>query len=66
MVCEHPDWDWMDCYREVAGIEYKLLERLCDKHKTKILAMEITHDLKTTKTDNREKPTIEQMRNNLY
>lgn len=42
MVCEHPDWGFIECYREVTGIEYKLLERLCEKHTNKIIAEDLT------------------------
>ena len=53
MVCEHPDWGFMECYREVTGLEYKLLERLCDVHKPKIIALELTNEIGT-----KEKPII--------
>lgn len=64
MICENPDWSFIDCYREVTGIEYKLLERLCENHKNKILAIEILDNIEQEKEH--EKPTLEQMKNNLY
>ncbi len=45
MVCEHPDWGFKECYREVTGIEIRMLERLCEKHTTKILAKQIMKDV---------------------
>lgn len=64
MVCENPDWSFIECYREVSGLEYKLLQRLCEKHKTKILAMEILDDM--VKKQEPKKPTLEEMKRNLY
>lgn len=64
MVCENPDWSFIECYREVSGLQDKLLQRLCEKHTTKILAMEILDDM--VKEPERKKPTLEEMKRNLY
>lgn len=66
MVCENPKWTFIECYREVSGLEYKLLQRLCDEHKSKILAMEITEEIKTKEVKEKPKLTLEQMRDKLY
>jgi hypothetical protein len=57
MVCEHPDWGFVECYREVTGIDYKLLERLCDKHKHKIIAEDLTIAMKKSECEP-EKPKL--------
>lgn len=66
MVCEHPDWGFIECYKEVTGVEYKLLERLCEKHTNKIIAEDLTVGMKGTPPEP-EKPklTLEQIRERI-
>ena len=66
MVCEHPDWGFVECYREVVGIEYKLLQRLCEKHTNKILAEDLKVGMEgTPKPEDSPKLTQEQIRDNI-
>lgn len=61
MACEHPDWGFIECYREVTGIEWRLLERLCEKHKNKILALEITEEINIPKPEPKKKPKLQDL-----
>lgn len=64
MVCEHPDWGFVECYREVTGVEYKLLERLCDIHRHKIIAEDLTIAMnKPESKTEKPKKTLEELRN---
>ena len=65
MVCEHPGWGFVDCYREVCGIEYKLLERLCEYHTNKIIAEDLTIGMKGTQIKEPRKLTLEEIRDNI-
>ena len=66
MVCEHPDWGFVECYREVVGIEYKLLQRLCEEHTNKIIAEDLKVGMKgTPKPEDPPKLTQEQIRDNV-
>ena len=66
MVCEHPDWGFIECYREVTGIEYKLLDRLCEYHTNKIIAEDLTTGMKDTKIEEPKKLTIDEIRDRVY
>lgn len=63
MVCEHPNWGFVECYREVTGLEHKLLERLCDEHRHKIIAEDLTIAMNTPKPEiEKPKKTLEELR----
>ena len=66
MVCEHPDWGFVECYREVTGIEYKLLQRLCEEHTNKIIAEDLKIGMKGTEPEPEQpKLTLKQIREKI-